>query len=132
MVFIKHNSLKSDIFSNPIFIHGNSFYVFQDAGFQGQSFLGSTLFRVQAFLGPGFSGSRFFWVQVVQDPGPGSGSRFQKQPFKDHDAYIINFFRMSHTLKRNVTKLVQVRKEKNPKFKISSYLRYFVEKNYEI
>ena len=29
--------------------------------------------------------------------------------FKDHDVYIINFFRISHTLKRNLTKLVYVR-----------------------
>ena len=56
MVLMKHNSLKSDIFFNPIFV-------------------------------PGFSGSRFFWVRGpspvsrVQGPDPGSGSRFQKQPW---------------------------------------------------
>ena len=54
MVFIKHNSLKSDIFFNPIFI-------------PGCSWSGS---RVQV---PG-PGSR------IQGPGPGSGSRFQKKP----------------------------------------------------
>ena len=42
MVFIKHNSLKSGIFFNPIFIPG---------------FSGSRFFRVQVFQGPGFSGS---------------------------------------------------------------------------
>ena len=52
MVLIKHNSLKSDTFFNPIFIPG---------------FSGSRFFRAQVFQGPGFSGS---------------GSRFQKQPCK--------------------------------------------------
>ena len=56
MVFVKHNSLKSYIFFNPIFIPG---------------FSGSRFFRVQVFQGPGFSGSKFF---RVQDPGPGSRS----------------------------------------------------------
>ena len=65
MVFVKHNSLKSDIFFNPIV-------------FQGPGFSESRFFRVQVFQGPGpgpgpslGSGSR---VQV-QGPGPGSGSR---------------------------------------------------------
>ena len=49
MVFIKHNSLKSDIFFNPTFI---------------PCFSGSMLFRVQVFLVLGFSGSRFFRVRV--------------------------------------------------------------------
>ena len=40
------------------------------------------------------------------------------EKFKDYDVYLINAFRMSHTLKRNLTKLVCVRKEKNPKLKI--------------
>ena len=57
MVFVKHNSLKSDIFFNPIFILG---------------FSGSRFFRVQLFQGTGFSGSRFFRVQIFQGPGPGS------------------------------------------------------------
>ena len=56
MVFVKHNSLKSDIFFNPIFFPG---------------FSGSMFFRVQVFQSPSFSGSRFFRVQV-QGPGPGS------------------------------------------------------------
>ena len=74
MVFIKHNSLKSDIFFNPIFIPG---------------FSGSRFFRVQVFQSPGFPGSSFFRVQVqspgsrvrVQGPGPGPGSesRFRVQ-----------------------------------------------------
>ena len=38
---------------------------------------------------------------------------------------------MSHTLKRDLTKLVYVRKEKKQNLK-SSYLRYFMEKSYEI
>ena len=66
MVFVKHNSLKSDIFCNPIFIAG---------------FSGSKLFRVQVFQGLGSgSGSR---IQDpgpgsrVKGPGPGSGSRVQ-------------------------------------------------------
>ena len=61
MVFIKHNSLKSGIFFNPIFNPG---------------FSGSRFFRVQVFQGSGFSGSRFFRVWVL-GPGPGYGSRFQ-------------------------------------------------------
>ena len=60
MVFIKHNSIRSDIHFNPIFI---------------SSFLGPKFSRVQVFLGPGFSRSRFFWDQVFQAPGF-SGSRF--------------------------------------------------------
>ena len=71
MVFIEHNSLKSDIFLIPYLFH-----VFQDSCFSGSRF-----FRVQIFQSPGFSGSRFFSVQDFQGPGfSGSGSRFQKQP----------------------------------------------------
>ena len=51
MVLIKHNSLKSDIFFNPIFIPG---------------FSGSRLFRVQVFEGPDFSETRFFRIQVLE------------------------------------------------------------------
>ena len=54
MVFVKHNSLKSDIFFNLIFI---------------PDFSGSRFFRAQVFEGPGFPGSR------VRVQGPGSGSR---------------------------------------------------------
>ena len=63
MVFIKHNSLKSDVFFNLIII---------------PCFPGFVLFRVQVFQGSGFSGSRFFRVrtQDFHDPGPGSWSRF--------------------------------------------------------
>ena len=65
--FIKHNSLKSDLFFNPIFIPCLS---------------GSRFFRVQIFQGPDFSRSRFFKVQVSQGSGflvPGySRSRFFK------------------------------------------------------
>ena len=49
MVFLKHNSLKSEIFFNPIFI---------------PCFSESMFFRVQIFEGPGFSGSRLFGVRV--------------------------------------------------------------------
>ena len=38
--------------------------------------------------------------------------------FKDYDVCTINFFRMGHTLERNLTKLVHVWKEKNPKLNI--------------
>ena len=61
MVFIKHNSLKSDIFFNPIFIPG---------------FSGSRFFRVHIFQGPGISGSGSR-VQVFQGPDPGSSVRVQ-------------------------------------------------------
>ena len=54
MVFIEHNSLKSDIFLIPYLFH-----VFQDSCFSGFRF-----FRVQVFQSPGFSGSRFFRVRV--------------------------------------------------------------------
>ena len=66
MVFVKHNSLKSDIFFNLIFI---------------PDFSGSRFFRAQVLEGPGFLGSR---VQgpgsvsrvrvLVQGPGSGPGS----------------------------------------------------------
>ena len=66
MVFVKHNSLKSDIFFNLIFI---------------PDFSGSRFFRAQVFEGPGFPGSRFFRVQGpgsrVQGPRPGSRVRVQ-------------------------------------------------------
>ena len=55
MVFIKHNSLKSDIHFNPIFI----------PCFLGSMFLRvRRFFRVQVFPGTGFSGSKLFWVRV--------------------------------------------------------------------
>ena len=65
MIFLEHNSLKWDIFFNPIFIpcfSESMFFrvrVFQNPGFSGSSF-----FRVQVFLGPRFLGSRFFRVRV--------------------------------------------------------------------
>ena len=65
MVFVEHNSLKSDIFLIPYLFH-----VFQDSCFSGSRF-----FRVQVFQSPDFSGSRFFWVQDFQGPGF-SGSQF--------------------------------------------------------
>ena len=42
----------------------------------------------------------------------------KRKYFKDSVVYLINVFRISHTLKRNTTKLVCVRKEKNRKLKI--------------
>ena len=60
MVFIKHNSLKSDIFFNPLFL---------------SCFSGSSFFRVQVFQGTGFSGSRFSRVGVQ-----GSGLDFRSSP----------------------------------------------------
>ena len=60
MVFLKHNSLKPDIFFNPIFI---------------PCFSESRFFRVQLIQDPGFSGSRLFMVQIIQGQGF-SGSRF--------------------------------------------------------
>ena len=72
MVFVKHSSLKSDIFFNPMIIPG---------------FLESRFFRVQVFQGPGLG----FWIQGpglcpgpgprsrVQGPGPRSGSSVRVQ-----------------------------------------------------
>ena len=67
MVFVKHNSLKSDIFFNPIFFPG-----FSGSGSRVQGPSPQSRVRVQS-PGP--------WSRV-QGPGPGSqsGSRFQKQP----------------------------------------------------
>ena len=65
MVFVKRNSLKLDIFFNPIFIPG---------------FSGSRFFRVQVFQGPGPGfGSRVQGLAPgsrvrVQCPSPGPGS----------------------------------------------------------
>ena len=62
MVFIKHNSLRSDMFLNPYLFH-----VFQDSC---------------------FSGFRFFRVQVFQCPGPGFRSR---QNFEIHLAKLWQY-----------------------------------------
>ena len=76
MVFIEHNSLKSDTFFNPIFIQCFlGFMLFKVQVFQSPDFSGSRFFRVQVFQGPGFSGSWFFRVQVFQGPGSGPGFR---------------------------------------------------------
>ena len=85
MVFVKHNSLKSDIFFNPIFISG---------------FSGSRFFTVQIFQSPGFSGSR------IQGSGPGSGSESGSRVqgpgpgFRSNQFYFIarNFFPINITL----------------------------------
>ena len=77
MVFIKHNSIKSDIFFNRIFIPGFSgSRFFRAQVFQRPGFSGSRFFRAQVLQGPDFSGSRFFRVRV-HGPGPWSGSRVQ-------------------------------------------------------
>ena len=76
MIFVKHNSLKSDKFFNPIFIPG---------------FSGSMFFKVQVFQGPSPGpGSRYqgsgsgFRVRVQ---GPDPGSRVQVQ-ILEVDRYI--------------------------------------------
>ena len=71
MVFVKHNSLKSDIFFNPIFIPG---------------FSGSRFFRVQVFQGPGFSGSG----SRVQGPDQNPGSRVRVQVLEVAPIYFFN------------------------------------------
>ena len=92
MVFVKHNSLKSDIFFNPIFFPG---------------FSGSRFFRVQVFQGLGFSGSRSrvrvqgpgyesrVWVQ-----GSGSGSRVQVQISE-----VALFYNKTITLQNTLNKI---------------------------
>ena len=109
MVFIKHNSIKSDIFFNRIFIPGFSgsrFFraqVFQRPGFsgsrffraqvlQGPGFSGSRFFRVQVLQSPGFTGSRFFRVEVFQGPGPWSGSRVQGPGPSFRSSHLIKLF----------------------------------------
>ena len=80
MVFIKHNSLKSDRFFNTIFI---------------PYFSGSSFFKVQVFQGAGFSGSRFLSVRV-QGSGPGfSGSSLklvqnEKLNYKEAKCIFLN------------------------------------------
>ena len=94
MVFIKHNSLKSDIYFNPIFVpcfSGSRFFrvqVFQGPGFSGFRF----------FVGPGFSGSgsRFFRVRI-QDPGPGFRSSLHEKIFlKNSKPQQKHVFRLVH------------------------------------
>ena len=78
MVFIKHNSLKSDIYFNPIFV---------------PCFSGSRFFRVQVFQGPGCSGFRFFVGPGFSGLGPGfsgSGSKIQVQVLEV--AFMKRFF----------------------------------------
>ena len=66
MVFLKRNSLKSDIFSSPMFIHVSE--------------------------SPGFSGSSFFRVWV-QGPGLGPGSGFRSSPlFVSSSKYLMSFW----------------------------------------
>ena len=71
IVLLKHNSLKSDIFFNLIFISCFSWpRFFRVQVFQGPAYSGSRFFRVQVIHGRDFSGSRFFKVRV-QGLGPG-------------------------------------------------------------
>ena len=76
MIFLEHNSLKWDIFFNPIFIpcFSESMF-FRVRVFQNPGFSGSRSFRVQVFLGPRFLGSRFFRVRVQ-----GLGAGFRSSP----------------------------------------------------
>ena len=89
MVFIRYNSLKSDMFLIPYLFHA----------FQDTCFSGSRFFRAQVFQGPGFSGSRIFWVQVFKGPGF-SGSRFSRvqvlrvHVFLDPGFFGSRFFRV--------------------------------------
>ena len=89
----------------PTFFHSPGFFrvqVFQSPGFSGFRF-----FRVQVFQGPDFLGSRFFWVQVFKGPGPGSGSRFQKQPF-EHAIILKCVIRNPTEKKCNHTRLPEM------------------------
>ena len=79
MIFLKQNSLKPDIFFNPIFISCFSECVFfRVQVFQSPGFSGSSLFRAQYFQGPAYSGSRFFRIQVFLGPSPG----FRSSPLR--------------------------------------------------
>ena len=98
MVFIKHNSLKSDIFFNPIFIQGFSgSRLFRVRVFQSPGFSGSRFFRVQVFQSPGFSGSRFFRVRVQGSGFSGSGSRVQLQVLEVAEYNMRNILLKNHT-----------------------------------
>ena len=86
MVFIKHNSLKPDIFFNPIFMScfsGSMFFsvhVFQDPCYSGSIF-----FKVQAF-----AESMFFWVQLFQGPAlSGFVSRVWVQVLEVAHSFIL-------------------------------------------
>ena len=88
MIFLKQNSLKPDIFFNPIFISCFSECVFfRVQVFQSTGFSGSSLFRAQYFQGPAYSGSRFFRIQVFLGPSPG----FRSSPLKEvlHNISIL-------------------------------------------
>ena len=83
MIFIKHNSLKSDRFFNtrsiPSF-SGSMFFrvqVFRRPGFSGFRFFRVQVFRVKVFLGPDLSGSRFFRVRFQ-----GLGAGFRSSPHR--------------------------------------------------
>ena len=82
MVFIKHNSLKSNKHFNPTFI---------------PCFLGPTLLRVQFFQSPGFSASRFFRV-CVQGPGPGFRSSPKVMKELASNFLICQQFNCKHVL----------------------------------
>ena len=73
IVFIKQNSLKSDLILTPYLFH-----VFQDSYFPG--FWGSRFFLVPAFQSSAFSDSSFFKGPVFQGLGPGFRSNRIKHP----------------------------------------------------
>ena len=69
--------------------------------------------------------TNYFLTLILQSPGSlyslvitQTLKSEKRKYFKDSVVYLINVFRISHTLKRNTTKLVCVRKEKNRKLKI--------------
>ena len=105
MVFIKHNSLKSDIYFNSTFIPcflGSKFLrvqIFLSPGFSESKF-----FLVQVFSEAGFSGSRFFWFKIFQGPDPGFRSRpliiIYIAKIWEHDFFYVLTSLMKHLWKR--------------------------------
>ena len=68
--------------------------------------------------------TKYLLILILQNPGSlyslvitQTLKSEKRKYFKDSDVYLINVFRISHTLKRNITKLVCARKEKNRKLK---------------
>ena len=110
MVFIKHSSLKSDIFFNPIFI---------------PRFPGSMYFRVQVFqspdldfrMGQGFAESGFRFQ--VQGLGPG----FRSSPNIIREG---NFFFYENLLNYDKALLIMVPQNKDIKTKFINVLMYSI------
>ena len=68
--------------------------------------------------------TKYLLILILQNPGSlyslvitQTLKSEKRKYFKDSDVYLINVFRISHTSKRNITKLVCARKEKNRKLK---------------